>query len=712
MSEQLDQNIDQHDDPVFQQEQEHLSKLYAKLLQMRDAIGEDLESNHKGARQDLIDMSEEVRLDFGGADETIETLAAIETLNSVIDAYNQYHDFNVDKLRRVMLLLMQPYFAKVRLQMRPGRPARDVYIGAAGMTDEHSIPLVVDWRSPVAETYYNQQMGETSYDVDGKKRTVNLELRRQFDIVRDQLNMYFDTTVAIEDSLLLGALKKHHSEKLQAITATIQREQNTIVRHEDVPALLVNGIAGSGKTSVLLQRIAFLLYRERKTLNPDQVYLFTPNNVFERYIDTVLPSMGEANPQVFTWRDFVEDQGAGQRDAGVHTDPAELRRIEEAVKSLAIEPEDLREIRVDDTVLLKPSQVEGAVRKFERFGVGARFCALVTDELHERLERRFTAMSKDEDLQEKVAGFDLDEQVHWFGETVSADDEAETVNLTRRYVEQRFAEAHDRIDDLSWLRFDRIGMRLLGAQALSATEWLYLRLCITGSGDKNARYVMIDEVQDYTVAQLMVLARHFSRAHFLLLGDEHQAIFEGTASFAQIAEVFTETHGSVEECRLLTSYRSSPEITAMFTSLLDSDEQLRLTSVHRSGVAPIVRELDGDDVDAYVAELRRIAEEAAGDEGLTAFVAESDSRVSWLAKQLGDAVQVLGKDSDLPATGVVLLPLRVAKGLEFDHVVIPDAQAEVYPDTPLCRRRLYTAISRAMHRVTVLSQGPMTPLLA
>ncbi|WP_322150948.1 HelD family protein [Paratractidigestivibacter sp.] len=706
----MSDELEQTNDPIFQQEQEHLSKLYAKLLQMRDAIGEDLETNHKGARQDLIDMSEEVRLDFGGADETIETLASIETLNSVIDAYNQYHDFNVDKLRRVVLLLMQPYFAKVRLQMRPGRPARDVYIGAAGMTDEHSIPLVVDWRSPVAETYYNQQMGETSYNVDGKKRTVNLELRRQFDIVRDKLNMYFDTTVAIEDSLLLGALKKHHSEKLQAITATIQREQNTIVRHEDVPALLVNGIAGSGKTSVLLQRIAFLLYRERKTLDPDQVYLFTPNNVFERYIDTVLPSMGESNPQVFTWRDFVEAQGAGQRSGGEKTDPAELRRIEAAVKDLSIETGDLREIRVDDAVLLKPSQIEGAVRKFERFGVGSRFCALVTDELHERLERRFTAMSKDEELQEKVLGFDLDEQVHWFGETVSPENEEESAGLARRYVEQAYAEAHERIDDLSWLRFDRIGMRLLGTQALTATEWLYLRLCITGSGDKNARYVMIDEVQDYTVAQLMVLARHFSRAHFLLLGDEHQAIFEGTASFAQIAEVFGETHGQVEECRLLTSYRSSPEITAMFTSLLDSDEQLTLTSVQRAGVAPVVREMDADDVDAYVSELRRIAEEAAAEEGLTAIVAESDSRVSWLAKQLGESVAVLGKDSDLPAAGVVLLPLRVAKGLEFDHVVIPDAQAEVYPDTPLCRRRLYTAISRAMHRVTILAQGPLTPL--
>ena len=166
----MPENIDaaSNVDPIFQAEQDHLTELYAQLLKMRDDISADLESNHQGAKQDLIAMSEEVRLDFGGADETIETLAAIETLNSVIDAYNQHHDFNVDKLRRVMLLLMQPYFAKVTLEMRPGRPPRDVYIGAAGMTDERSRPLVVDWRSPVAETYYNQEMGPTSFKVDGK----------------------------------------------------------------------------------------------------------------------------------------------------------------------------------------------------------------------------------------------------------------------------------------------------------------------------------------------------------------------------------------------------------------------------------------------------------------------------------------------------------------------------------------------------------------
>lgn len=707
----MSDQLDQQNDPVFKEEQAHLSSLYQKLLQMRDAISADLESSHAGAAQDLITMSEEVRLDFGGADETMETLAAIETLNSVIDAYNQYHDFNVDKLRRVMLLLMQPYFAKVKLQMRPGRPARDVYIGAAGMTDEHSIPLVVDWRSPVAETYYNQEMGPTSYSVDGKTRTVNLELRRQFDIVRDKLNMYFDTTVAIEDSLLLSALKKHHSEKLQAITATIQREQNRIVRHEDVPVMLVNGIAGSGKTSVLLQRIAFLLYRERKTLNPDQVYLFTPNSVFEDYIDTVLPSMGESNPQVFTWKDFVAAQGAGQRDSGEKTSPQQLRRLEQAIPNLVLEPEDLKEIRLGDTVLLKTVQVQGAVEKFERFGVGPRFCALVKDELHERLSRRLSQMSKDDEIQEEMLELDVDEQVQIFGETISPDDEKDTADLTQKYLEHRYAEAHDLIDALAWIRFDRIGMRLLGQQALSATEWLYLKLLITGGGDKNARYVMIDEVQDYTESQLMVLARHFSRAHFLLLGDENQAIMEGTATFPQIKSIFEETHNSVEECRLLTSYRSSPEITELFCSLIDHDTQLKISSVHRAGEKPRVEEFGVDDREGFLTRLRELAEAAHEESGLTAIVTESDSRTSWLAKQLGDTVTVLGKNSTLPATGIVLLPLRVAKGLEFDHVIIPDAQAEVYRDSPLCRRRMYTAVSRATHRVTALSQGPVTPLL-
>lgn len=699
------------DDPIMAEEQAHLDEIYAKLTAMRDDLAAELEHGHEGAAADLRELSDEIRPDFGGAaDEVMETLAAIETLNAVIDAYNQYHDFSVDKLRRLLLLLRQPYFAKVRLKMSPDRPARDVYIGAAGMTDERSRPLIVDWRNPVAETYYNQENGQTSYTVNGRTRTVELELRRQFDITRDHLNMYFDTTVAIEDSLLLGALRRHHSEKLKDITATIQREQNQVVRHADVPALLVNGIAGSGKTSVMLQRIAYLLYGERETLSASQVHLFGPNAVFEHYIDNVLPSMGESNPQVYTWRDFCEAQGAGGRDLGEDTDPACLEKLESDISSLFLTADDLREIRCDGTVLLKVASVESAVAKFARFGVGPRFCALVTDELHDRVSRRIASMARDEELQEEMLGLDVDDQVRFFGETVSPENEQETVALTRRWLEQVFAGAHDEVDRLAWLKLDRVAMRMLGKPSVSASEWLYLRLLVTGRGDTDARYVMIDEVQDYTVAQLMVLSRHFSRAHFLMLGDEHQAIREGTASFAQIRELFGRTHGQVDECRLLTSYRSSPEITTLFSGLVEHDAPVKLASVHRAGVAPHIEAVPGRD--EFLAALRKQVAAAHEMEGLTALVAADDGAVSWLAKQLRDCdVTIIKNNNELPAAGVVLMSLRLAKGLEFDQVIIPDASAEAYPDTPLARRRLYTAVSRAMHGVTLLAQGELTPLV-
>ena len=696
-------------DEFFQQEQEHLSEVYAKLERIRDELTADLESDHAGAAQDLIDMSEEVRLNFNSADETMETLAAIETLNAVIDAYNQYHDIKMDELRRAIMLLRQPYFAKVTLRMRPGRPPRDVYIGAAGMTDERSIPFIVDWRSPVAETYYNQEMGETSYLVDGRPRVVELLLRRQFDIMRDRLRMYFDTTVAIEDSLLLAALKEHHTEKLQAITATIQREQNTVVRHADVPVLLVSGIAGSGKTSVMLQRIAYLFYNQRKTLDPKQIFLFTPNQMFVHYIDTVLPTLGEANPQTVTWEAFLASLELSERNSGAQGDAGELRRIEQAVASLRLEAGDLREIRVDGVKLLTAAQVKNAVEKFRRIPAGPRLAALVEEELHEKLERRFDALAKDDEMQEDMLGLDIDDQLEYFGSTVAPYDEEETRTLTRIYVEKRFAAAHDAIDAAAWLRVDRIGMRLLDKSDLTAAEWLYTKLLVAGGQAKHVRYVMIDEVQDYSQVQLMVLARYFGNAHFLLLGDENQAIFEHTASFDDIRQIFSEVHGEVAECSLTTSYRSSPEITELFAGLLDEGVRMSLSSVQREGTKP--QRIVCADREGYLAELGRLVDEAEAEEGLTAIVVQRRETAHWISKQLGGRVRVLAREDALPKGGVVLLTLALAKGLEFDHVIIADADGRDYPETPLARRRLYTAISRAMHKVTLLAQGALSPLL-
>lgn len=703
------------DDPVLVEEQAHLDELYKQLLGFRDDLTHQLEHDHKQAAADLVTMSEEIRPDFGGADETMETLAAIETLNAVIDAYNQYHDFSVDRLRKVLLLLRQPYFAKVRLKMRPDRPARDVYIGAAGITDDRHTPLVVDWRNPIAETYYNQENGQTSYTVNGRLKTVELELRRQFDIERDQLHAYFDTTVAIEDSLLLNALRKHHSEKLQAITATIQREQNEVVRHADVPVMLVNGIAGSGKTSVMLQRIAYLLYHNHETLNANQVYLFSPNEVFERYIDGVLPSMGEANPRLYTWRDFVEEQGAGNRDDGSKTPASSLKRLEDEIGSLVITTDDLRAITMDDVTLLSAGQIGSVVDKHAKWGIGPRFVALTCDELRDRLDRRLAGMARSDDWQERAMGLDVEAQIQILGSVIDTSDEDEIARATRRYLDYLFAGAEADIDRLTWLRLDRIGMRMLDQKTLSATELLYLRLLICGRGTSDARYVMIDEVQDYSAAQLMVLSKFFGSAHFLLLGDQNQAIREGTASFDEIRSIFEATHGQVDVCRLLTSYRSSPEVTAVFSRLVHMGDDIKLASVRRAGLEPRrgVFEADGELAAALREVVAAARAEADGDQaGLTAIVANDTKAAYRIAKLLDNDVPVLKKNQSLPASGVVIVTLVMAKGLEFDHVVIPDADATTYPDTPLARRQLYTAVSRAMHQVTLFSCGEMSSLLS
>ncbi|MBQ3300741.1 MAG: ATP-binding domain-containing protein, partial [Eggerthellaceae bacterium] len=261
------------------------------------------------------------------------------------------------------------------------------------------------------------------------------------------------------------------------------------------------------------------------------------------------------------------------------------------------------------------------------------------------------------------------------------------------------------------LRVDRIGMRMLGKQHLDVAEYLYLKMALAGTVNREARFVMVDEVQDYTESQLMVLARYFSNAHFLLLGDENQAIREGTASFARIRDVFETSKGSVSECRLLTSYRSSPEITNLFKSLMPASEGMEVQSVQESGIEPVIRSCST--VEEHRSCVLDAIAAARDDGGLSAVIAANKHAAEIVMDMLGDDAPPLVDGSDsLPESGVFVTYLKLAKGLEFDSVIIPDASASVYPDNEVSRHRLYTAVSRATKRVTILCQGTLTPLLS
>lgn len=709
---------DTRSDEVFRTEEKHLHDVYAKLVQEKKTLEAQMIKAHERAQKDLKEMSSEVRQNFGSDDEAMETYAAIETLNAVIDVYNQKHDFDADRLKRIDTLLLQPYFAKVVLQMRAGRPPQSVYIGAAGITDEHRIPLVVDWRSPIAQTYYNQENGLITYEVNGKKRQVTLSLRRQFDIVRDCLRAYFDSDIAIEDALLKQALARRHSEKLQAITATIQREQNKIIRYKDVEALLIDGIAGSGKTSVLLQRIAYLLYQQKDTLSSKDIYFFAPNDVFAQYINMVLPQLGEQNPQTFTWKSFIARLGLSTYGSGVATTIEDLHDLEHMLSHIQINDKDIQEIKCRDTVLLKVASIKSALEKFAAIGWNRKRIALVKDELHSRLDRRITALAQTEDFQDALCELDVEQQMQIFNAIIAPQTAEDTLKYARIYAHYLYDEAHEAIECVSWLNFAHIAQHNLTHEHPTSVEIYYLHLLLCDSTFKGARFVVIDEVQDYTPAQLYVLTQTFHGAHFIFAGDERQALTINRSSFSDIEHVLDHTNITYKHMFLSTSYRSSKEITDLFWSIFSAREGTDIVSVQMEGEKPHFISCDERDTKAYVESLQKLVD-ARDPQELCAIITREERGAKWLAQRLHDGAHAITRitaNSILPQHGIVIMNLKLAKGLEFDHVILADAQSANYPcDTEekedVSRRCLYTALSRATHRLDIVSQGMLTPLL-
>ncbi|OUO89606.1 DNA helicase [Gordonibacter sp. An230] len=702
----------QPDDPIFRDEQHHLSDTYGKIREIGRDLAHKMERTRAAAAEDKRSMAEELAPNFATYADAMETYADFAAMNRVIDGYNAAQDADAEKLAKVELLLKQPYFAKVVLQFKPGQAPKELYIGTAGISDEACRRLVVDWRSPVAEVYYNQDTGPTSYVADGRTIEADLKLRRQFDIDEDRLNAYFDTSVAIQDSLLLASLSKRRTAQMQAITATIQKEQNLVVRHEDVPVLLVSGIAGSGKTSVLLQRIAYLFYRMRGTLDPRDVFLITPNPVFRDYIAGVLPDLGERNPESLTWDEFAHgllpnDRGIGEANVPL----ASFERIDEALADFEFDPFDFCDIRAGGRRLISADSIRKLSDKLRRAPAGPHRVTLMREELEARLEARLAQLSGTDEILDELSALTLDEQMRIFHEAVVPADEQEERALALRLVRERCADAFAAVGNDDWLRIDRIGMRLLGTDGLAPIEWLYLKMALTGLGNPDAKYVMIDEVQDYTAAQLAVLARYFRRARFLLLGDPNQAIASGTATFDEVREVFEAARGQVEECRLMTSYRSTPEITRLFASLLGEGERTCISAVQRADEPPAI--VRCPDEASYVAALREAVAAARADEGLAAVVVPWKHEAKRLQALLGSDAPPLADDTTaLPESGIVLITLKLAKGLEFDRVIVPNASARIFPDgDPLARRRLYTTLSRATRSLVILAHGELTPLL-
>ncbi len=704
-------------------EKKHLADTYQQLLTRKTVLSSFLTEGRKKDRLAMQSIGEEIRLNFDNFADRLDTFAAIESKNREIDQMNAALQSAERELAAIDRLLDSPYFGKISLQFEDEETIEDFYIGINGFVNENKEGLIYDWRSQIAELFYAKRLGPVSYQVNNQTIYAALEHRRQFIIEKDHLKQAFDTSVAIQDEVLLAALEANNSQKMQDITASIQHEQNVIIRDLAHKNLLVNGVAGSGKTSAVMQRIAFLLYHFREEMTAENVLILSPNSRFIDYISQVLPSLGEKNPLTLTMRQFCQTFPS----VDLESEAAYFDRIQQApceaidllrsadfsrfLQSLSKQlPEELvlhfKPIKRKNVVLFSEETIETFFQETPKQAPLRDRIQAVKKKLAYAWEDRLQKNALAANVHDQVRSLTEDEQRSLLGTVLKDDSEKTIQKAALRLLKKKYAKVTKQINDLTW--FDT--KRLLADSADYFTHEQITLTPTTASLDYTVclllirhllaekqpvpalRYLFIDEVQDYTPAQIQFLLCLFPMTAFTLVGDQQQAIFTSAITVSEIQTLFQQQAKSLETYQLTTSYRSSGAITRLFAQMLPKETNLNISAVRPEGKLPqFYANLPDVALVDIVKELKQ-----------PVTIITKDSRSSEELKQFFDkqAVSFHG----------TILPIHLAKGLEFKQVLLYDVSAENY-HTDQDRRILYTAISRAMEELVVTSKGTFSPFL-
>ncbi|MHA8137795.1 RNA polymerase recycling motor HelD [Lactobacillaceae bacterium Scapto_B20] len=750
-------------DSIKEYEQHHLDVVEDEIRTQKHKF----EISAKKAEQDESAIQDnfynDVRLNSGTYSGLMDTSVSIRQQQQLLDErQNSWNNATaqVEKLKR---LQERPYFARLDLHEHGENKDETIYIGLASLADKPDHYLIYDWRAPISSIYYENKLGEVKYATPDGEQTVDVKLKRQFQIENGKIATIFDTEAAIGDQLLLDNLSNQSSTKMKSIVTTIQREQNQIIRDTKSSLLFVQGAAGSGKTAAVLQRIAFLLYRYRGNLNSSQVILFSPNQLFNDYINQVLPELGEQNMVQMTYYQYashrlphLEVENLSQRFLEDNSGATHKRKINAFKSSLAYfdavseYAEDLnqaemrfRNIKFHGEVLFSKEMIHDIYYGFNHnYNLRNRIDG-TREALVKRLNRKIKSEMKSKWVESAIQNLS-DEQLRTLrmGHPDDfADPDQEYKFLAKHIVIGAFKRVHKQIMHNRFLSINQQMVHMLRkmpqiidlkAVNVSAEEWkaginstieglkngqismadvsayLYLYDRMTGRHvNRDIRYLFIDEVQDYTPFQLAFMKYNFPRAKFTLLGDLNQAIFTHENSNSMMRDLATMF--DPEETRVIElnkSYRSTEQITDFSKYLLPDGSKIE--SFAREGSLPTIKVTDNES--ASLQALQRVIESEAGETIAVIGKTLADcERLNEQLNQLGVKNVLLKTENQRLTNGVLVIPSYLAKGLEFDSVVMWDASKQQYPDEE-DRQLVYTICTRAMHDLTVISTGELSPL--
>lgn len=704
-----------------QLEEAYLKNVYQKLIDKKNELRESMDTAKIEGNQSLKEMAGELRLNFDSYLDNLDTFSMIEMKNREIDQMNIKQKNAENQLAKIERLLKSPYFGKVVVDFLDNEPKESFYIGTANFTDDADENLVYDWRSPIAELFYNNMIGPSSYTVRQNKIDTVIKERRQFLLERDRLVKFFDTSVAIQDDVLLEVLGQDETNEMKAITATIQSEQNTIIRDVKSQNILVNGVAGSGKTSAIMQRIAYLLYLYRDTMTSDDLLILSPNHRFIDYISNVLPSLGERNPLNLTIIQLVSQLSAEE----IEGEEAYFKRI--TGENVSEQTERLRSKKFIDNLkqsdplfLDHPNFIRGLTKNGKTV-LSKKTIEKIYEKVpaHPKLIDRLQAtkkalmsewknhllkQAKSPAVQNQVLSLTEDRQLELFGKLISDDSEQSIVAYARKLLQKKYRKITRQIEEMAWVDEHQLFERIYEKRYGSAYAWqptrtvdeaviiLAIRHLLVEKVNVPAfRYLLIDEVQDYTLAQLGLLIELFPKTHFTLVGDENQAIFNSSTTFADIMRCFDDYHLPIHQYDLRNSYRSSGAITELFKTYAVDQEKIDIVSIRPQGKEPEYRSFRSSE------ELLKILAEI-----LVSLKGEKAAVITQTEEETQTLQESIKKNS-YGLENCQIIPLSLAKGLEFDHVILYPFEND--GDEQRRRRQMYTAISRGMKSIVVLERA-------
>ncbi|AJY76689.1 RNA polymerase recycling motor HelD [Paenibacillus beijingensis] len=779
-------SISEQDRQQEQQRIERVRRLLQKQIEKNEPEVSDLRAQVVDIRTNFWD---DVTVNIANSDDQLETAISMKQQAEILSERERSHRHLQAQLKSMKRLLPSPYFGRIDFKEKGDPSPEQIYIGVSSFyNEEDDTFLVYDWRTPVASLYYDYPPGPARYETPSGTIGGEITLKRQYLIRDGELKAMFDTGVTIGDELLQQVLGKSAGTQMQSIVATIQQEQNRIIRNDRSKLLVVQGAAGSGKTSAALQRVAYLLYKHREHLSADRMVLFSPNPMFNSYISSVLPELGEENIRQTTFQDYLEhrlgkqfqiedpfqqmeyrlnghnDPGYEARMSGIRYKNSELflddmlrfgKQLEKSgmmFKSVRFRSRTLitqEEMRAKfysyDASIRLPNRVElmkeWLLAELKRFEVAERSADWVRDEMdyldNEQYQRAYVQMRKrqgghdpafDDALQEEQM---LREVIvrHHFKPLRRRIKRLAFIDYTGLYL-RLFSPVPDQTLELNedgtegrslpgrWNEICAYTKERLGSKELpyeDAAPLLYLRELVEGfNSNTNIRYVLIDEAQDYSPFQFEFLKRLFPFSRMTALGDFNQGIFPHSTTLVG-SSALLRLYGEVEtENIVLTrSYRSTREIVEFTRAMLPGGEAIE--PFQRDGGKPVIvfAESGSDRLEQIRLDILKLNDEGFHSIAVICKSAtESAAAFEELRNRPGlDAIKLVTRETPTFSGGFVIIPAYLAKGVEFDAVLIYDASAAAYDDEGL-RKLFYTACTRAMHRLRLYTAGELTRLAA